>query len=75
MIDFVKEIRFDRLGAFTYSREEGTKAASLPKQIPQFIKSIRRNKVMALQQKIAWERIKIKNLLIKKKLKKKFKKK
>ncbi len=56
MMDFIEEIRFDRLGAFTYSREEGTKAAGLPKQVPQFIKNIRRNKVMALQQKIAWEK-------------------
>lgn len=54
MVDFVKEIEFDRLGAFTYSREEGTKAASLPKQVPEFIKKKRRNKVMALQQEIAY---------------------
>lgn len=54
MVEFVKEIKFDRLGAFTYSREEGTKAADLSKQVPEFIKKMRRNKVMKIQQDIAW---------------------
>ncbi len=54
MLDFVKEIRFDRLGAFCYSREEGTKAAALAKQVPDFVKKVRRNRVMRLQQEIAW---------------------
>lgn len=56
MVDFVKEIKFDRLGAFTYSREEGTKAAAMKGQKPQWIKKRRRNKIMAIQQQIAWEK-------------------
>lgn len=56
MADFVREIRFDRLGAFTYSREEGTKAAGLSGQKPEWIKRRRRNKIMAIQQQIAWDK-------------------
>jgi len=56
MLDFVKEIRFDRLGVFTYSREEGTKAAESKGQVPEFIKRRRKNAVMALQQSIAFEK-------------------
>ena len=56
MAEFVKEIQFDRLGAFTYSREEGTKAAELKGQRPEWIKKRRRNKIMAIQQKIAWDK-------------------
>lgn len=55
MLDFIEEIRFDRLGVFTYSREEGTVAAKMPHQIPAYVKKTRRNKAMKLQQKIAFE--------------------
>lgn len=55
MLDFVNEIRFDRLGVFTYSREEGTVAADMSKQLPELLKRLRRNKVMKLQQQIAFE--------------------
>jgi len=58
MIGFVKEMRFDRLGVFTYSWEEGTKAAEMKGQIPQFIKRRRRDRVMRLQQMIAWDKAK-----------------
>lgn len=54
--DFVKEMRFDRLGVFPYSPEEGTAAAKMKKQIPSFIKNMRRNQIMKLQQGIAFER-------------------
>ncbi len=54
--DFVKEMRFDRLGVFPYSPEEGTAAAKMKQQIPSFIKIMRRNQIMKLQQGIAFER-------------------
>lgn len=56
MMDFVREIEFDRLGVFTYSREEGTKAANIKAQVPGFVKKHRRNRVMRLQQEIAFEK-------------------
>ncbi len=49
---FMEELKFDRLGAFTYSMEEGTKGATL-KQIPQAIKEKRYNYIMQKQEKIA----------------------
>lgn len=56
--EFVKEMRFDRLGVFPYSLEEGTPAARMKKQIPTFLKKMRRNEIMRLQQKIAFEKAK-----------------
>ncbi len=53
LLDFVGRTRFDRLGVFTYSAEEGTKAASMPDQIPEQVKTERRDKIMALQQEIS----------------------
>ena len=53
--DFVKEIRFDRLGCFTYSREEGTPAADFEGQLPDRVKAQRRDVIMELQQEIAFE--------------------
>jgi ribosomal protein S12 methylthiotransferase len=53
LYDFVKEIEFDKLGVFTYSREEDTPAAKLPKQIPEDIKENRRDKIMLLQRDIS----------------------
>ncbi len=54
--DFVKEMRFDRLGVFPYSREEGTPAAEMKPQIPQKIKLQRQDEIMRLQQGIAFEK-------------------
>ncbi len=56
LLDFVEEIRFDRMGAFTYSPEEGTAAAKFPDQICQEEKELRYNELMALQQKISRSR-------------------
>ncbi len=56
LLDFVKDERFDRLGVFTYSAEEGTPAASYPDQIPEDIKEERRDEIMELQQTIAFEK-------------------
>ncbi len=55
LYSFVKEVRFDRMGAFEYSKEKGTYSASLKEQIPVKIKKQRRNKLMELQQKISLE--------------------
>lgn len=53
LIEFIEEVKFDRLGAFTYSKEEGTKGAKMPNQIKERIKKIRYNKVMQIQENIA----------------------
>ena len=52
----ISEIRFDRLGVFAYSKEDGTPASIMRSQVPNFIKSIRRDSLMKLQQKIAFEK-------------------
>ena len=55
LLDFVKEARFDRLGAFTYSAEEGTPAAGMPGQIDEDVKQARLDQLMMLQQSISME--------------------
>ncbi|MBA4371230.1 MAG: 30S ribosomal protein S12 methylthiotransferase RimO [Thermodesulfovibrio sp.] len=49
MLAFAEKIQFDRLGAFTFSREDGTPAALLKGQIPKKIKQSRYNRLMAMQ--------------------------
>ncbi len=56
LLSFVEEMGFDRLGVFTYSREEGTKAADFPDQCPEELKVRRRDEIMALQQEISSEK-------------------
>jgi ribosomal protein S12 methylthiotransferase len=53
LLDFIEEARFERLGAFIYSREEGTPAYDFKKQLPEKVKIGRLNAVMSLQQKIS----------------------
>ena len=53
LLDFVKEIRFDRLGAFAYSKEEGTEAAQMPDQVPEEVKKARVGTLMRLQKRIS----------------------
>jgi ribosomal protein S12 methylthiotransferase len=53
LLDFVKTMRFERLGSFKYSREEGTQAAGLPGQIPRAVKERRQHKLMKLQRGIS----------------------
>lgn len=53
LLDFVEEMAFDRVGAFTYSREEGTDAAQLPHHIAQDVKKERYRRLMELQQGIS----------------------
>ncbi len=55
LYDFVKKMRFERLGVFTYSREEGTEAALLTDQVPEEIKRERLDSIMRLQQGISLE--------------------
>lgn len=55
LIEFIRELRFDRLGVFPYSPEEDTPAAEFPDQLPQEVKELRRDEVMQVQQKIAFE--------------------
>ncbi len=56
LLRFVEEIRFDYLGCFTYSPEEGTKAATMPDQLPQKVKETRRDLIMETQQSISREK-------------------
>ena len=56
--EFVKETKFDKLGTFMYSKEDGTPAARLPDQIHGNTKKSRYNKIMAIQQKISNEKLK-----------------
>ena len=50
LADFVKDMRFDRLGCFAYSQEEGTKAAEMPDQIDEETKQRRADVIMEQQQ-------------------------
>ena len=53
--DWVKEMRFERLGCFTYSHEENTHAYLLEDDVPQEVKQQRANEIMELQSQISWE--------------------
>ena len=55
LIDFVKDVKFDHLGAFTYSREEGTKSYDYPHQVRESTKQKRLDELMSLQQKISYD--------------------
>ncbi|KXA29532.1 ribosomal protein S12 methylthiotransferase RimO [Peptoniphilus harei] len=55
LVDFIENIKFDKLGVFEYSKEEGTKAASLDEQISDSIKEERKNEIMAIQSEISAE--------------------
>jgi len=56
LYDFIKKVRFDRLGVFTYSEEEGTFAEKqLNDNVPQQVKYDRMDKIMTIQQEISYE--------------------
>jgi ribosomal protein S12 methylthiotransferase len=55
LLAFMREIKFERLGIFRYSQEEGSAAAGLPDQVPEKIKEDRFHRAMQLQQEIARE--------------------
>lgn len=54
--DFVKDVKFDRLGVFSYSQEEDTPAAKFEDQIPEEIKEQRRDQVMNIQKEISFQK-------------------
>jgi ribosomal protein S12 methylthiotransferase len=56
LLNFVAESRFDRVGVFLYSPEEGTAAATLTGLVPDEVKVERHDRLMALQQRISLER-------------------
>ena len=58
LLKFVEETKFNKLGVFEYSKEDGTPAEKLKEQIPKRIKSKRWNTIMAAQQKISEEKLK-----------------
>jgi ribosomal protein S12 methylthiotransferase len=53
--EWVKEMRFERLGCFTYSHEENTHAFNLEDDVPQEVKQERANEIMEIQSQISWE--------------------
>lgn len=56
LLDFIDEMEFDRLGVFTYSPEEDTKAASLDNQVDEEVKLCRKDEIMELQQEISMDK-------------------
>ena len=58
LLEFVKKAKFDKLGTFMYSKEEGTPASRLPEQIHGNTKKSRYNKIMSIQQKVSNENLK-----------------
>ena len=52
---WVEEMRFERLGCFTYSHEENTHAYNLEDDVPEVVKQQRANEIMELQSQISWE--------------------
>ncbi len=52
---WVKDMRFERLGCFTYSHEENTHAYNLEDDVPQEVKQERANEIMEIQSQISWE--------------------
>jgi ribosomal protein S12 methylthiotransferase len=52
LLEFVEKVEFDWLGVFTYSREEGTMAARMARQVPEAVKEERYHRVMLLQREI-----------------------
>lgn len=55
LVDFIQDVKFDHLGAFTYSREEDTKAFDMENQIEEKVKQDRLNRLMKVQRKISYE--------------------
>jgi ribosomal protein S12 methylthiotransferase len=55
LLAFVSKTRFEKLGTFVYSREEGTAAYAMPMQVPETVKKKRLKEIMGLQQEISRE--------------------
>jgi len=60
LCEFVETCKFDRLGAFSYSAEDGTPASKFPDQIEEKVKLERRDKIMEIQQKVSMNNMKSK---------------
>ena len=58
VIDFIKDMKFERLGVFTYSKEEGTVAAEFENQIDEDEKEARKDRIMRVQQEISGTNLK-----------------
>ncbi len=58
LVEFVREMEFDRLGDFEYSKEEGTRAAEFSHQVSARVKKLRRDEIMSLQHEIAVKKAK-----------------
>ncbi|WP_320673528.1 30S ribosomal protein S12 methylthiotransferase RimO [Prochlorococcus sp. MIT 1341] len=55
LVSFIKNQKFDHIGVFTFSKEEGTPSATMPNQIPKEISNARKDHLMSIQQPIAAE--------------------
>src|SRR3981081_2249635 len=55
LLEFIERTRFERLGVFKYSQEEGSRAARMPEQLPSSIKNERYRRAMTVQQRVARE--------------------
>ncbi len=55
LLDLLEELRFDRVGAFTYSAEEGTPAAAMEEQLPEEVKAERLEALMDVQREISFD--------------------
>jgi ribosomal protein S12 methylthiotransferase len=56
LAEFIERQRFERVGVFTYSLEPDTPAANLPGHLPEEVKNERRDRLMEIQQQVAFER-------------------
>ncbi|MBU7005265.1 30S ribosomal protein S12 methylthiotransferase RimO [Phosphitispora fastidiosa] len=56
LADFVKKVRFDHLGVFVFSPEDGTPAAEMPGQVSEEIKEYRKDRLMKIQQELSYAR-------------------
>jgi ribosomal protein S12 methylthiotransferase len=56
LVEFVEQQKFDHMGVFTYSFEADTPSGRLPDQLPEEVKEERRERLMAAQQPVAFER-------------------
>ena len=56
VLSFIREERFDRLGVFPYSQEEGTRAATMENQVPENVKNKRLSRIMEVQQEIVFQK-------------------
>lgn len=56
LLDFIRRVRFERLGAFKYSPEQGTDACALPEQVPEELKQERFDELMSVQAEISRQR-------------------